>query len=196
MSEAPFSKASTEAINLAATNLQLLTLMRRDIDPTVRFAEGAGFDAATITAEHATPRALTKHLQRLLELDPRKRAIRLAMIGKPLPIALRVIWSDSKGPDPLVNVYNAGRPGVRRGFVCAECGDITLDGYMVTDDVWKHELGLPKHGIVLHLTCLAARLPRPLTPADFPDLPVNAPLHLAFGLGTAESHEPEPGAQT
>ena len=92
-------------------------------------------------------------------------------------------------------------------FLCFECLKRYPDHYMVTEKVWltafpryhqlrrdvrtyftREELSLrdsPFRGIGVFacLSCLEGLLDRPLEPEDFPDLPINYPIH--FGVQMA-----------
>jgi len=54
---------------------------------------------------------------------------------------------------------------------CPVCDLETLDMYMVTAECWE-EAGFTYYQNV-HLHCLVGELHRPITQADFPDVPVN-----------------------
>jgi hypothetical protein len=62
------------------------------------------------------------------------------------------------------------------GFECIDCGINTLFGeeyYMLTEDVWQHELGLDTGAGMLCIGCVESRLGRTLNNADFADVPLN-----------------------
>lgn len=71
-------------------------------------------------------------------------------------------------------------------FKCADCTGVT-DDYMVHDSVWSLT-DLPKKGALLCLTCLEARLGRPLCADDFTDAFINLPL--LFGCRMGERSRP------
>lgn len=54
-----------------------------------------------------------------------------------------------------------------RDFSCRDCKQFDGFGYMVTDEVWVYEAGLPRLGVILCLECLSTHLKRPLNPHDF-----------------------------
>lgn len=60
-------------------------------------------------------------------------------------------------------------------FICVDCSVDTCaseEYYMVHDPLWAGA-GMDPHGGMLCIGCLEARLGRQLTPADFPDYPIN-----------------------
>lgn len=71
---------------------------------------------------------------------------------------------------------------------CIECGEKTWDSFMVRNRLWAEVVG-PKGGYV-HLNCLEERLGRSFRPEDFPDLPVNAGLHLGVKMGAENAKKP------
>jgi hypothetical protein len=70
---------------------------------------------------------------------------------------------------------------------CAICGlrvDACDFAWMVRPDVWA--AASLCRGDICHLSCLAARLGRELTIADFPDVPLNNILRFGFEMGQRE----------
>lgn len=62
------------------------------------------------------------------------------------------------------------------GLPCDGCNTACtfgVDYYMVHDNVWLREAGLPGSGCMLCIRCLTTRLGRALVRADFIDCPVN-----------------------
>lgn len=62
---------------------------------------------------------------------------------------------------------------------CAECGERTLDDYMLHDVVWS-QVARPGDRW-LHLACAQARLGRPLERSDLPAVPINSALRFVLG---------------
>lgn len=73
---------------------------------------------------------------------------------------------------------------------CLGCACIHPSEYMTTPDVWT-SAGLDYNAGALCLKCLEARVGRPLTLQDFPDVPINGAVR--YGLSTA-ARAPHEGA--
>lgn len=63
-------------------------------------------------------------------------------------------------------------------FVCSDCAELELSGYMVENSVWR-EAGAHRFEL-LHLECLEKRLGRPLTIEDFTPAPINHSIRWAL----------------
>ena len=55
--------------------------------------------------------------------------------------------------------------------LCSQCGLVTWDEYMVTDEVWQ-KAGMKEKGF-LHWTCLGIRLGRSVCKSDLANVPLN-----------------------
>ena len=70
---------------------------------------------------------------------------------------------------------------IRSDFCCCDCKGIN-DDYMLRHEVWEKVAGLK---ILLCLTCVQARLQRPLTRDDFDfSIPVNRTVLMGIRIGT------------
>lgn len=65
--------------------------------------------------------------------------------------------------------------------ICAECGQVPNETYMVNDEVWA-AADMKKRGF-LHLNCLELRLGRNLEIEDFTAWPVNNDIRFGYIMG-------------
>ena len=103
------------------------------------------------------------------------------------PENLRLACDEILASMDAVRLENAGwsetAPSGRR-MACDDC-DSFFDRYMVWDDVWLSAYP-SKDGHLSCLSCLAARLKRPLTLYDFSHYPVNYPIFLGYRMALVE----------
>lgn len=85
-------------------------------------------------------------------------------------------YIETMGPVELNDLRKAlgYMKNVDLSFHCMDCGDHTIqieEYYTVHDEVWLY--ANPQDYGMLCIGCLESRLGRVLTPADFPDYPIN-----------------------
>jgi hypothetical protein len=65
---------------------------------------------------------------------------------------------------------------------CLDCGQLCGEDYAVTNEIWA-QAGLKPYDGRLHLRCLAQRLGRTITRADFTDASINGAIFYTLNTG-------------
>ena len=137
--------------------------MKRPLDLVRRAAE------LLQAGRHTQARAIMRYL-----LRPRLDVLQYRRVRTALS------YLDEGLPGSALSMLESLLDGSRLYFSCSLCHREYHDMYMVHDEVW-HAAGPARHDHA-HLACLAARLGRPLTPADFTDAPINDTVRAVFAF--------------